>query len=376
MDLKQNTNQRKAKYSYYNGHIINTNSQVGSYQYADFMESRSSDILEKSSEYAFSIVRFNCPASSIPVSMAVIEGFPNTDPNKTVYTVSLRYGAFVATHHIIFVPTDKTQTVPSAPAITETGRIRVNYYKYYSIYTVSHFISMINTALAGAYADLLVLIAPTTLPNDCAPVFQLMNNGQVSLTVSRQSYLGVTPAVQLYMNYELASNFLGGFTLLSNPPSSGDLQFLFYLNDYTYVNIPTRLSPFNVASVTINSEISIVDNFVTIQSIVFVSNLMSVKPELQTAINPNSFEYSQSDTSASINTISDILIPRNSNTGLEWRESLQYIPQTIRYSSFYTDNSLRTIQISAYYRDNFSNLFKIEIPYGRNASIKLMFEKL
>lgn len=65
---------------------------------AYFSDNRSIPILENPSEYYGSIIRFSIPLDSVPIKIIPIRPYyqnppvvENTDPNKTIYSVTIGY---------------------------------------------------------------------------------------------------------------------------------------------------------------------------------------------------------------------------------------------------------------------------------------------
>ena len=145
-----------------------------------FNESRDAPIIRDASQYYFSIIRFamNGPGKNLPLFIPLVQTNGNisptqTDPNLTVYYVSLAYqrewnytttAGAAATAMITLLPTStpvryisETQNlqvapVPSSPAAgIEKQDLST---RYYWIYTYKHFVQLVNTAMEVAMAKL------------------------------------------------------------------------------------------------------------------------------------------------------------------------------------------------------------------------------
>ena len=163
-------------YVYYNATIIN-NRTKGSYDNNSdpvlrFQETRDTPLVNDASKYNFSIIRFSMdgPNKDLPMFIPVIRtgiDNPTNDVNLTIYSVSLELtvnnttgtnpvvGTFTATAPCIYISeTQDTQRAPvPSPVSIASGKQDLST-RYYWVYTYGHWLSIVNTALETALADL------------------------------------------------------------------------------------------------------------------------------------------------------------------------------------------------------------------------------
>lgn len=112
----------------------------------------SQPILYSPQNYYLAMVRFQVSGINIPIFIARILPFPNTDLNKTVYSVSVGYnGVFSTQQFLEYFPSDFTAT-PSLP-LTASHPV-VDYTSYYYVYDYQDLLIWANNALAAALASI------------------------------------------------------------------------------------------------------------------------------------------------------------------------------------------------------------------------------
>ena len=165
---------------YYNASITSTqardNGRVINPPFVKFNETRDAPIVRNASQYYFSIIRFamNGPNKNLPLFIPIIQtnnpsANPQTDPNKTIYYVSVPYqrrwaytdstGAiqernFTITgpsQPVIYIPETVDTTVAPVPLVPGTGIVKQDLStRYYWVYTYKHWVDTINKALREA----------------------------------------------------------------------------------------------------------------------------------------------------------------------------------------------------------------------------------
>lgn len=163
-------------YVYYNATIINNTVQTN--QLADdpritFQDTREVPIVKDSSKYDMSVENFTISGGqkSLPVFIPIINPTSPTDITTTSYSVS--FGVYnganyvLATRSIIWVPENGASfTVVPTTAIPNQSQS-----DYYYCYTYSHWVDLMNTALALAYADVVAQIGAANMGTAC-PFFE------------------------------------------------------------------------------------------------------------------------------------------------------------------------------------------------------------
>jgi hypothetical protein len=222
---------------YYNAIITNTSTT--DIAKASFQEFRSDPIIKTPEDFHLSIVRFAIPGEYIPIFIASIQPGPspygsNSNPNLTNYSVTLSYysddgktvTATNAQKYITFVPQDNDRPTPSR---WDSAGILLNY-GYYSVFSYQAFIDMINTALAGAFSDLVTAVGPVGVAS--APFFVYDQNTQLIKLIAEKGYAApastATGYVHIFTN-TLLSSFLETFQQVynaTNSPAGRDTQYI------------------------------------------------------------------------------------------------------------------------------------------------------
>lgn len=165
---------------YYNASITSTSSrdigQLQSPPLVKFNETRDAPIIRNASQYYFSIIRFtmNGPNKNLPLFIPIIQsnlltGAPQTDPNLTIYYVSVPYqrewaftntaGSVVkkvftitpASQSVIYVPETQDKSQAPIPSVPASGIKKQDLStRYYWVYTYKHWVSLVNNTMREA----------------------------------------------------------------------------------------------------------------------------------------------------------------------------------------------------------------------------------
>jgi len=162
---------------YYNADIINNiTSATGTGTGADptirFQETRDAPIVRDASKYNFSIVRFTMtgPNKDLPLFIPSIElnrtGVPQTDPNRTVYSLAIAYQRTWTTTNqpggitftvtpldtpVIYRPETQNINVAPVPIVPVGGITQQDLStRYYWVYTYRHWLDLVNETLLQA----------------------------------------------------------------------------------------------------------------------------------------------------------------------------------------------------------------------------------
>jgi len=131
---------------------------------------RTQPFLENSEMYDLSIVRFLLNTSTIPIFIPIIK-LNTTDPNETIYSVTLTYtdgSGNYAQEYVEYIPKIKTIPVPAKV----NGSFQNNTQEYYNIYSYTWWIYLVQNAFQAAFTALQIAVvnAGGTLPSSYAPV--------------------------------------------------------------------------------------------------------------------------------------------------------------------------------------------------------------
>ena len=332
--------------------------------YAEYNQSRTIPYLKNPSEYYGAIVNFSLDNTSIPVFVAEILG-DQSNKDLTIYTVSLTYQGSSVTQPVIFSPQNLLAPVPNAPNTYPDGQA---YYGggYYSIYSYEYFTSLVNTALASAYASLRIL--QPSLPVNSSPIISYNSATQLftvtvidalynpSLGASISIYLN-PPLLHLYSFLPSSSVILGGVT-----------EELLIINNYIGVldttsgkrAITQELSSIQFWSpascITITTDFLPVNRVIIATPQIFANNNVLRIPDNNSLTQPILLEYSVPDAI--------------------YTKTINYNP-TAQYQFFdmMSDTPLYNIDFKFWYRGKSGLLFPIYLNSGSSVSLKLGFFK-
>lgn len=86
-DVERIYSNQIATHLYYNVSIRN-NSSTGSSP-ASYTETLTSPLLNKCSDYYMAVSRLNVVTNNVPIMIFPIQPYPNTNPDKSIYSVTL-----------------------------------------------------------------------------------------------------------------------------------------------------------------------------------------------------------------------------------------------------------------------------------------------
>ena len=328
-----------------------------------FDEIRSNPYLMNPEDYLLSVVRFNVETSTLPLWIPTIEtGQANV--NKTVYSITLKYGAFEFKQNLFFSPSNVNEPIPAAPLTQQD--LSTTYY-YGMSYT--KIITMVNTAFSSAVTGLAAL---AILPSTVAPFAEYdPYSYQCILNAPSVAYDAALPnPIQIFFNtpmYNLFSSFNTTYLGYSNITNGKNYQLTTTNNNNT-----TTIG--GVSYLQFYQEYPTIPLWTPIQSIVFVSSLLPMSPSLVGV--PKVYTSGQLLSSANnaniSNIITDLEVPLDK--GFEYKPNLNYTPQSeYRLVELNGNNPVNAIQIAVYWKDKL-NILRPMYIIG-NANIKIMFRK-
>src|ERR1700678_3135652 len=181
---------------------------------AIYQQQLTQPIVYNPKNYFLAIVRFSVPGRIIPIFVADILPYPNTDLNKTIYSFTLVYGGYTVRQYIEYISTTPTG-FPPLP-ITPTHP-RVDRTQYYYVYTYTIFIEMMNNALLAAF-NALPTKPPTVGSNPPAAPYFVFDPITYRITLwAQQAYYdqALSTPINIYCNNEMFQ-FLDGIRVIYN----------------------------------------------------------------------------------------------------------------------------------------------------------------
>lgn len=331
---------------YFNAVVNNPNATVPSnWKYATFDQTRTDNIVDKASDYYLAVARFELPGHYIPLHIFPIQ-FGQSDPNLSVYSVTLEYNGVASQQYLNFVTSDESATVPTTADPEQIVG------PYYFVYTYQHLLKLLNTAFSDALSNL------AGAPGGAAPPVMSYDASTKLFTLEAMvEYYDIDEAaipIYIYMNTKLYILFQGFFVNTLNSdvtggaPDGKDVQFqienfstatyddLFYYITQNYISI-SNWNPF--------------------KRIVFISSGMPIQSE-----------YIPTSDDASEKVLVDFRPDESSQEDI--RSVYQYTPQFYRLIGLTSNLPLRRVAFRIYWEDKDNNFYLLKIPFLQQMSVK------
>jgi len=167
------------EFLYYNAQIINNSTNTTSKTEdprITFQDTRTMSLLQDKSNYAVSVDKFtiNGAGKNLPLFIPQIreynsDGSKNTNPDNTIYDITFtwQYGGTKESPSAVYQSTRSVQWIPENQASWQSKPLPLGQYSYpqpeipyYYCYSYSHWIKLVNSALACAWQD--VKLSATT----------------------------------------------------------------------------------------------------------------------------------------------------------------------------------------------------------------------
>lgn len=340
--------------------VISHNDSVsvgGSPTDAVYSETRGEAILDKPSDYYLAIDRFSIPGLEIPIFIFTPDA----------YSVAMDFNGNESGQKFVQFISDSSYD-SSHPF-------------FYYIFSYQLFITMINKALATAFAALPAKPAGVTAP----PYLIYDESSSTFSMIAQQTYTPVSATLdsplnlRVYFNTPLYNFFQNFYTFFHGYAQTDGKDFHILLTN-TYNNnilIPFGAPGYDALATLPNAyvnkqEFSSLYLWNAFKDIVITSGALPTALELVPTLNSNGTVVQGRKDSRKI--LSDFfpLI----DLGPEVRSSFQYNASgKYRYIDLISDSPLFTMDLQFYWEDNFLNLYPILIPAHDIINIKIAFIK-
>jgi hypothetical protein len=335
-----------------------------------FSEQRDIPIIDDPQEWHLSVVRFHVDTPNMPLALFTVQT-GQSDINKSIYSVTLKYGANEVQTFLNYSPMNQNARLPNPPLSFQdysTG--------YYEIYSYSYFITLVNNAFQTCYNSLLALGA---LPSTVAPYFEWDPNSlKAILNSDILGYdLGISSPIEIYMNGPLFYLFSSLNAYYQGSNVSNGKNFKLNVRNINNGNIYSTSNPaINWLQLyqefpTVGSVLNPVDAYVFTTTQIPVNSSVQAKPQI---FNSTTNESQINTNQKTLNVLTDLIV--GLDLGYENKPDILYNPTAeYRLISLQSNQPLRSYDISLYWRDTASNYYPFYLASGTSASIKIMFRK-
>lgn len=322
---------------------------------AEITDQRQSTIIDIPKDWEVSVVRFNINSELIPLFYPVI---PNpVFPTTTNMSITLRY---LGNNFRQFVQVSNTQEVKDG------------------IFDFTVYISYINAASILAFNALKAAFPAAS--GTSAPLFYLDEDSSLISMYVQDGYLITNPnRIQIGLNQPLQQ--ILDFPAINRfliPTITGFDYELFVNDSANLLPVAPRTGyPFGLTAIAgnllqLSQEFRSLDEWSTIRSIVFSSDLPIVKEYVPTLVDQS---QNNNVNSSSKPILTDFLLAKDSVEPT--RHTLIYIPTAeYRMLSMQGTNSFSSISIKAQFQTYDGKLRDILIASGDSMTVKLLFRRI
>jgi hypothetical protein len=359
-----------------------------------FNQIKSNNILDTSSDYYLSCVRWSME-SEVPQIIPELQLAPIQSPRlpltgATEYVIDMGQGltpnalSYITGSYerIAFTPNDFSLQAPAFQPLSVD-----EYYSnpYFYIYNINNFLALVNGALSTVFNNFKAEKA--SLDKDVAPRFQWNSTYNKIDLLCSESFIqkNSTNDIFITMNtklYNLFNTFTSCCINTGNKTTNeaeGHSFALYVRENYQNpisVSINTGTTQESVPIFVYPQDSSSVPSWVPIQSIEFITHSIPVNPS-----NTGAPNYVGNDlkTNSAPNTISNIItdfqIPLT--IGTEYTRNLLYFAVIGEYRLFdlISQQALQNLNITVGWLDKYGFTHPFLIKNGASASIKLLFRK-
>jgi len=324
---------------------------------AYYLENRTVPLIAEPEQYYITVARFSIPANAIPIFIMEAQ-IGQSNVNLTPFTITIRFGNIDYVQNIIYTPRNSFPT-PASPLVRQdisTG--------YYYVYSYSHMIEMINTALSSAWTAIPSVGRPAIKPyfifNTTTGLIQLITG----FTWANPDG-NTTPSI--YTNHKL-HRYLQGFdeTFYGYNTTNGK-DYRFEVRDrnnnwYALLGQTVPLPPPLFLSETQEYNTSVYWN--SLMDMVFTTN-MGVEPE---NIQSNTTITGAPNFRAILTDFEPVINNQGDHAGI-----MQYEPSLYRVINVNDTTPLRNIDFQIWWRDKTGSLRPLYITYGQELTVKFLF---
>ena len=319
---------------YFDATVVNRTDEAMEAMYAT---TRNTPIVEKCSDYYLAVARFNIPNDSIPL----FTFFDNT------YEVTMTNGGVSSSRFVSYVP------YSSLPG--ERG-----------VYTVQHFLDMVNATIALCCADVGIVDVPLVFCNYDTQIQAI----RFSDNANWRSVLPAVPVWQLSMNWRLYFYFQG-ISVLDRGVFVGK-AFDVIVKDNGNGNVKEYPVGSGTTVYEMGQECPLLSNYISINSIIVGTTTVPINAE-QISFAPQRQPFGLGD-NTTFNIITDFT-PGEAATFSENFTPYVYNPAFYRLVDLLSNEGLKKFDFQLYYSDIYQKVTPLVLLPGQRASVKFIFVK-
>lgn len=364
---------------------INSDYEVGKpIKLAKYQATTTTAIIDVPSKYYLAIERFQIPTQGVPLLNCPIKT-GQADPNLTPFTFKLRKFTGtdpvtgnpqgpIYTQNVIYTPNIQVATGPIAtpkPPLVEQDLSS----SYYNIFSYTRFVELFNVAIQEALNQLLAA-TPGWVTSTKPAKFRYNPDNRLIELIYPSEWIG---KVELYTNYEMIV-YLDGFELTEFYGTDLGPYYWFRfdpkVDPENYHYEPGQTPPVTVAYpgnatpyfYKMSQQYSTIQEWSSFINLVITTGTIPVIPESSQA------RGSDTGTIARLGILTDFQ-PSLDEPGIQ-RGIFNYFPQgPRRYINLTGNVPLKTIDFQIFWQDKEGRLFPLEIPFGQQVSVKMIFAK-
>lgn len=344
-----------AEMIYYNAKLFNnTTAPI----HASLNDVRSTAILNDSSEYKCSIIRFSVNGSLLPL---LIPRILATVPNVlTGYSVALSFGGSTFNQQVIFTGPQNNQI-------------------QYAYYSFGSFVDDVNLAFRNAYNGLAILqpALPALAPDPPILIWDPLT--QYFTIYFNNGY--IISNITISMNYDLYNLFESYQAVFNGYNTVNGRDYDLLLTGYNVIqkgilpaNYPPAINAMTPPISGITQEFQSLSQFTPVQSIFFTSYRIPVVNEnlpVKTGIGQNA-----SVNNNTLPIITDFEPALGLDSEFNRGQTLYNPTAQYRYITLQSNTSLTNIDLQCYWTDRQGVAYPFLIDIGYYISVKILFEKL
>jgi hypothetical protein len=348
-----------------NNDTTGTKNQV----FLNFVEQRDIPIIDDPEQWHLSVVRFHLDTPNLPLMIFPVQ-VGQADVNKSIYSVTLKYGANEVQQNLTFAPMNQQAQVPPPPLLNQDVSNG-----YYEIYSYTYFINLLNNALASAYTTLAGQVA---LPSTVPPYLEWDPNSlRAILNADILGYdVSLANPIQIYFNAPLFYLFSSFDAFYQGANITNGKNFKINVRNIQNGNIYMGSGGINYLQVY--QEYATLGNLANpVDSIVFTTTQIPVTQSIQSK--PAIFNSTTNDSQINTNqktllVLTDLQV--GLDLGFETKPSIIYNPTAeYRLIALQSNQPLKAYDISVYWKDSSSNFYPFYLAAGSASSIKILFRK-